>query len=69
MSRTFKVVTVVGTSAGSIEDAVQSAVADASGTLRNLGWFEVREIRGRIESGGVLEYQVTVDIGFRIESE
>lgn len=69
MSRTFKVVTVAGTSAESIDDAIQSAVADASGTLRNLGWFEVQEIRGRIENGGILEYQVKLELGFRIEGD
>ncbi|MFP3940895.1 MAG: dodecin [Thermoanaerobaculia bacterium] len=69
MSRTFKVVTVAGTSAESLDDAIQSAVADASGTLRNLGWFEVQEIRGRIENGGVLEYQVKLELGFRVEGE
>lgn len=69
MSRTFKVVTVAGTSTESIDDAIQSAVTDASGTLRNLGWFEVQEIRGRIENGGVLEYQVKLELGFRIEGD
>jgi len=67
MARTFKVVTVVGTSPDSIEDAIQSAVADAGGSLRNLGWFEVKELRGRIEGDGVVEYQTKVDIGFKIE--
>lgn len=69
MSRTFKVVTVVGTSPDSVEAAIQNAIADAGGSLRNLGWFEVKELRGRIEGEGVLEYQVKVDIGFKIERE
>lgn len=69
MSRTFKVVTIVGTSSESLEDAIQNAVKDAGGSLRNLGWFEVKETRGRIEGNGVYEYQVKVDIGFKIERE
>jgi len=69
MSRTFKIVTVVGTSSESMEAAIQNAVKDAGGSLRNLGWFEVKEIRGRIEGNGVYEYQVKVDIGFKIERE
>lgn len=69
MSRTFKVVTVVGTSPDSVEAAIQNAVEDAGGSLRNLGWFEVKELRGRIEGDGVLEYQVKVDIGFKVERE
>ena len=67
MARTFKVVTIVGTSPDSIEGAIKNAVQDAGGSLRNLGWFEVKEIRGRIEGDGVLEYQAKVDIGFKIE--
>jgi flavin-binding protein dodecin len=68
MSHTYKLVTVVGTSAQSYEDAIQSAVRDASGTLRHLGWFEVAEMRGRIEQGKVIEYQVTMQVGFRVET-
>lgn len=67
MSETFKMVTVVGTSANSIDEAIRNAVADASGTLRNLGWFEVQEVRGRIDDGGVAEYQVKMQIGLRVE--
>lgn len=67
MSRTFKVVTVAGTSSESIDDAIQGAIVDASDTLRNLGWFEVQEVRGRIAGEGVLEYQVKLEIGFKVE--
>ena len=68
MAKTYKMVTVVGTSPESSEDAIRNAVADASSTLRNLGWFEVQEVRGRIEEGRVAEYQVKVQIGLRVES-
>ncbi len=68
MAKTYKMVTVVGTSPESSEDAIRNAVTDASSTLRNLGWFEVQEVRGRIEEGRVAEYQVKVQIGLRVES-
>lgn len=68
MSDTFKMVTVVGTSTESYEAAIDSAVADAAGTLRQLGWFEVKELRGRIDDGKVAEFQVKVEIGFRVEA-
>jgi hypothetical protein len=67
MSDTYKVITLVGTSGASFADAVQNAVNQASESLRGLGWFEVRELRGRIQGGKVSEYQVKVDIGFKIE--
>ncbi len=63
----FKVVEVVGTSDDSISKAIQSAVAKAGSTLRNLGWFEVTQLRGRIKGGDVESYQVTLKVGFKLE--
>ena len=68
MGKTYKLVTVVGTSEESVEKAIDSAVSDASSSIRNLGWFEVSEIRGRIQDGEVAEYQVKVEVGFRVET-
>jgi dodecin len=67
MPGTFKVVRVVGTSPISFAEAVKSAVVDASETVRHMAWFEVVEQRGRIEGGEVKEFQVTVNIGFKVE--
>ena len=68
MSKTFKMVTLVGTSAESYEAAIQNAVGDAADTIRNLAWFEVVEMRGKIDGGSVVEYQVKIQVGFRVES-
>ena len=65
---TYKIIELVGSSKVSIEDAVQGAVAKASATLRNLRWFEVTETRGYIEEGKVAYWQVTVKVGFTVES-
>jgi flavin-binding protein dodecin len=65
---TYKMVQVVGTSSRSCDDAIQSAIRDAASTLRHLTWFEVEETRGRIENGKVVEYQVKLQLGFRVES-
>ncbi|NHZ73294.1 MAG: dodecin flavoprotein [Nitrospirae bacterium] len=67
MSNTFKMVTVVGTSPESYEAAIASALSDASATVRNLSWFEVQEQRGRIVDGKVAEFQIKIQIGFRVE--
>lgn len=67
---TYKMVTVVGTSPTSYEDAVQKALTEASRTLRHLDWFEVEEMRGRIGDGGKIEeWQVKLQVGFRLDSE
>jgi hypothetical protein len=67
MENTYKKVEIVGTSKTSFTDAVQNGVARASKTLNNLDWFEVTELRGRIEDGAVGQFQVTLKIGFRLE--
>jgi len=58
---------LVGTSPISFAEAVKSAVAEASKTVRHMEWFEVVDERGRIVDGMVTEFQVTVKIGFKIE--
>ena len=69
MTKTFKLVSLVGTSPTSYEEAIQNAITDASGSVRNLSWFEVKEMRGAVSKGSVLEYQVKIDVGFRVETE
>jgi hypothetical protein len=63
----YKIVEVVGTSEQSISKAIDNAINKASGTLRNLGWFEVAQMRGAIKDGKVQRYQVTLKVGFTLE--
>ena len=63
----YRVIEMVGTSEESIEDAIASAVARASSTLRNLRWFEVVRTSGHIADGTVQHYQVTMKVGFTME--
>ena len=63
----YRVIEIAGSSGTSIEDAIQTAVARASRTLRNLRWFEVINTRGHLENGKISHYQVTLKIGFTID--
>jgi flavin-binding protein dodecin len=63
----YKIVEIVGSSATSIEDAVQTAVVRASSTLREIRWFEIVNTRGHVENGKVAHYQVTLRLGFTLE--
>jgi flavin-binding protein dodecin len=67
MPGTFKIIEIVGTSPISFAEAVKSAVAEASATVRHMDWFEVVSQRGRIVNDKVEEFQVSVKIGFKIE--
>ncbi|MCY0388049.1 dodecin family protein [Robbsia sp. Bb-Pol-6] len=63
----YKKIELTGSSEVSIEDAVQSAIAKASATLRNLEWFEITETRGHLQDGKVAHWQVTLKVGLRID--
>lgn len=63
----YKVIELVGTSPNSISEAIDTAISRAATSLRNLGWFEVTQIRGSLASSTVKEYQVTLKAGFTLE--
>ncbi|MGD8809960.1 MAG: dodecin family protein [Gammaproteobacteria bacterium] len=63
----YSVTEVYGSSAASLDSAIQNAVETAGKSIRHLEWFEVSEIRGHIEDGKVAHYQVGVKLGFRYE--
>ncbi|MGA7614477.1 MAG: dodecin [Thermoanaerobaculia bacterium] len=65
--KVYKMVEIVGTSSDSFEAAIEAAVGRSSESLHNLDWFEVAEMRGRIENSKVVQYQVKVKVGFRLD--
>ena len=62
----YKVVELVGSSPESIDAAVRNAITRAGQTLKNLDWFEVREVRGNIVNGDLGYFQVKLGVGFRV---
>lgn len=58
---------LVGSSSKSVSDAIETAIARAAKTLRHIEWFEVDEVRGRVQDGKVAQYQVALRVGFRVE--
>ena len=63
----YSVSEIVGSSTEGIDDAVRGAVARASKTLHNLDWFEITNVRGRIENDELAHFQVTLKVGFRLD--
>ena len=63
----YKKIELVGSSREGVDDAIRRAVVKASETMRNLDWFEVKEIRGWIADGEPQHTQVTLDVGFRLD--
>jgi flavin-binding protein dodecin len=66
-SHVYKTVELVGSSTKGFDDAVNTAIARASTTVRNLRWFQVVETRGHIEDGRIAHWQVTLKVGFTLD--
>ncbi|QCB95837.1 dodecin domain-containing protein [Arthrobacter sp. PAMC25564] len=66
-NHTYSISEIVGTSNEGVDAAVRNGIAEAAKTLRNLDWFEVKEIRGHLNNGEVSDWQVTIKLGFRLE--
>ncbi len=65
----YKKVKIVGSSPKSVDDAIRKALDTAKESIDHMRWFEVDEIRGHIgEDNDVDYFQVTLEIGFTIES-
>ncbi|HLQ33955.1 MAG TPA: dodecin [Chloroflexota bacterium] len=62
----YKLTKLAGSSTASYADATKTAIERAQKTLRNVEWWEVKEMRGAIRDGK-LEYQVELEVGFRLE--
>ncbi|MEW8010946.1 MAG: dodecin [Candidatus Thiodiazotropha sp.] len=62
----YKKIQLVGSYQTSSDDAIRNAIARAGETIDNMNWFEVVETRGHIDNGQVAHWQVTINIGFRL---
>jgi flavin-binding protein dodecin len=63
----YRLTEVVGSSTTSVDDAIRTAVRKAAETVRNIEWFEAKEIRGQVVDGDVGYFQVTLKLGFRVD--
>jgi hypothetical protein len=66
MDRTYKLIELVGISEINYEEAIKNAVAKATETLHGLSWFEVIELRGRIDNDKVTEFQAKLKVAFKV---
>lgn len=67
-SNVYSISEIAGSSTDSIEEAVDNALTRARKTLRNLDWFEITEVRGKLSDDGSVDYyQVSLKLGFKME--
>ncbi len=67
MESTYKIITLVGSSPNSFEEAISHAVADASKSLRDLRIASVVKQDCKIENGKVTAYRVRFNLSFKYE--
>jgi flavin-binding protein dodecin len=63
----YKIITLVGTSPNSWEEAAKAAVETAAKTLRELRIAEVEEFDMQLDKGKVISYRAKVRISFKYE--
>lgn len=63
-----KVVELIGTSANSIEDAVELAISRASVTLSSISEVEITRTTALVEMGRVAGWRVRCKVTFEIEN-
>jgi len=63
-----KVVELVGESTTGWEDAVQTAVKQASQTIRNISGVHVKNITGTVDAdGNIVEFKANVELAFAVD--
>lgn len=65
---TAKIIELVGSSSEGWQQAVESAVAQASQTLDGISGVEVTNMTASVENGQITLYKATVKVAFRIHS-
>lgn len=65
----YKVIELVGSSPISWEDAVQTIVAKAAKSIRDLRVVEVVKLDARLEDGKVKAFRAKVNISFKLEED
>lgn len=63
----YKKIEITGTSDESMEAAIENAISRASQTVDEMRWFEVTETRGSIQDEEVVQWQVTLKVGFTLK--
>jgi flavin-binding protein dodecin len=63
----YKSVELTGSSPDGVQHAIETALARANDTIRNIRWFEVTQVRGHVEDGKIAHWQVTMKLGFTLD--
>ena len=62
-----KVIEIIASSEKSIEDAIQTAVTEASKTIRNIDSVYVKDIKAHVQDGKVTTFGCICKVSFRVD--
>ncbi len=62
-----KVIEVIASSEKGIDDAIRTAVAEVSKTIRNIDSVYVKDIKAHVKDGVVSTFGVICQISFRVD--
>jgi flavin-binding protein dodecin len=65
----YKIITLVGTSPKSWEDAAREAVETAAKTLREMRIAEIEELDMQLDKGKIINYRAKVRVSFKYEAK
>jgi flavin-binding protein dodecin len=64
-----KVIEIIASSEKSIEDALQTAVTEASKTIHNIDSIFVKDIKAHVKDGKITTYGLICKISFRLDEQ
>ena len=67
MAKVIKVIELLSESPKSWEDAAQSAIREASRTLRNIRYLYVKEMTAAVENGRITSYRLNSKVTLELE--
>jgi hypothetical protein len=64
-----KTIELTGTSANSIEDAVNIAVSRAAVTIQNIRHLRVLDVTANVDGGAVAQWRVRISLSFAVQDQ
>jgi len=69
MSHLYKIIGIIGNSPISYAEASKAAIAEAAKTVREISWYEVKNMGGKVKDGAVVNFQVKLEVAFKVIEE
>ena len=69
MTNLYKIIEIIGNSPVSYAEASKDAIVEAAKTVREISWYEVKNMGGKVKDGAVVNFQVKLEVAFKVIEE